>query len=164
MVRVLQGHVHSPYRVWRGGGGGGGGIVRGSCLYLLRGFFSAHNLQQGHDVGRAEEVCANDAILGLGLLANEVNVDGGGVTGQDAIGPTYPLQICNTPAPCCTVPSSIHSDTISSCSKGGLLFADLLTCDVTQGKGMQQQEKVWFCDAFGTYFCIVVQLVKVLVQ
>ena len=93
-------------------GGGGGGFVRGSCLYLLGGFFSAHNLQQGHDVGRAEEVCANDAILGLCLLANEVNVNGGGVTGQDAVGPTYALQICNTPAPCCTVPSSTYSGMI----------------------------------------------------
>ena len=74
--------MHSLYSVWRGKGrwrgrrrGG-----RGSCLYLLGGFLSANNLQQGHDVGWAEEVRANDTILRLGLLPNQVNVNGGGVT------------------------------------------------------------------------------------
>lgn len=52
---------------------------QGRWRYLLGGLLSAHNLQQGHNVGGAEEVCANDAVLRLGLLSNELNVNGGGI-------------------------------------------------------------------------------------
>lgn len=74
---------------------------------LLGGLLSAYNLQQGHDVGRAEEVRPNDAILRLGLLPNQVNVDCGGVARQDAVRPTHPLQICNTLTPCCKIHSPL---------------------------------------------------------
>lgn len=47
--------------------------------YLLGRLLCAHNFKQGHDMGRAEEVCANDAVLRLGLLPYQLDVDGGGV-------------------------------------------------------------------------------------
>lgn len=84
------------------GKGWGRGV---GVMNLLGGLLSAYNLQQGHDVGRAEEVRPNDAILRLGLLPNQVNVNGGGVAGQDAVRPTHPLQICNTSLPGCNIPS-----------------------------------------------------------
>ena len=48
-------------------------------MYLLGSLLRPHNFKEGHDVGRAEEVCANDAVLRLGLLPYQLNVDGGGV-------------------------------------------------------------------------------------
>ena len=83
-------------------------------------------------MGRAEEVRANNAILSLGLLPNQVNVNGGGVTGQDAVWPTYALQICNTNAPLCrTLTDSFRHDLNMLIA----LVAVCPTCDVTQGKG-----------------------------
>ena len=54
---------------------------------LGRGLVGADNLKQGHDVRRTEEVVADDAVCAVCLLADEGDVDGGGVARQDAVRP-----------------------------------------------------------------------------
>mmetsp|Transcript_5505 Transcript_5505/g.13638 ORF Transcript_5505/g.13638 Transcript_5505/m.13638 type:complete len:698 (+) Transcript_5505:463-2556(+) len=60
---------------------------------LLAGALGAHNLQQRHDVRGREEVRAQDAVLRGRLGAHQVDVNGGRVGGQDAVGAARLLQV-----------------------------------------------------------------------
>lgn len=57
-------------------------------------------------MGGAEEVCADDTVLRLGLLAYQLNINGGGVGRQDAVGPTYFFQLCKKVSLCFDKPSN----------------------------------------------------------
>ena len=65
--------------------------VRANLLGCLAG---PHNLQQRHDMSRAEEVGTHDAVCSTGLLADQRDVDGGRVAGQDRVWPACLLQVC----------------------------------------------------------------------
>jgi hypothetical protein len=62
--------------------------------HLWSSVFSSHDLQEGHDVGRAEEMGADDPVGCRCSLADQIQVDGARVGCQDAIWPTRSLQIC----------------------------------------------------------------------
>ena len=55
----------------------------GGGLDLIRGFFAAHNFQQLHHVGGAEEVQANHVLRTFRCRRNVINTEGGGVGRQN---------------------------------------------------------------------------------
>ena len=54
--------------------------------HVLGGLFAAHDFQQLHHVGRAEEVHADDVLGPLGDVGDLVDVERGGVGGEDGAG------------------------------------------------------------------------------
>jgi hypothetical protein len=43
---------------------------------------------------RAKEVCSHNPVLAAGLLPHQLNVNGAGIGGQDAMGGAGGLQVC----------------------------------------------------------------------
>ena len=61
--------------------------------YLLAGVVGPDNLQQWHHVCRTEEVGTDNAGGRASLGPNQVDVDGRGVGGEDAIGAAFALEV-----------------------------------------------------------------------
>mmetsp|Transcript_11181 Transcript_11181/g.15564 ORF Transcript_11181/g.15564 Transcript_11181/m.15564 type:complete len:356 (-) Transcript_11181:313-1380(-) len=68
-------------------------VRNGGCKRLLGGRVCADDFQQWHDVGGSEEVKANDTVLCVRLLADNVDIDRGGVGGKDTVLAADALQI-----------------------------------------------------------------------
>mmetsp|Transcript_20088 Transcript_20088/g.50616 ORF Transcript_20088/g.50616 Transcript_20088/m.50616 type:complete len:274 (-) Transcript_20088:1028-1849(-) len=71
----------------------GGAKLQRVQNHLTTGALCAHNLQQRHDVGGAEEVRPDKTVSGAGLLPNQGDIDGGGVAGQNAVRTAGSLQV-----------------------------------------------------------------------
>ena len=71
----------------------GFGQFHGSGQHVFGGFLTTHHFQQLHDVGRAEEVQADNVFRALGEAGDLVQVQGGGVGRQDRALFAYLVQL-----------------------------------------------------------------------
>ena len=69
------------------------GNGHGSGFHFVRGLLATNDFQQFHDVGRAEEMQANHVFRALGGRGDFVNVQGGGVGGQNRTGLTDVVEL-----------------------------------------------------------------------